>query len=527
MLTLRLEFLTGRYCASSPTNRNEAEWPPHPARVYSALVAAYHDGGPTAAGQEALEWLEGQGAPMLHFAQLSPDELEVRDVLENYVPVNDKALSDAATVRSAWGKVFAAKTAKQQAAATKKLRGAYEKTGARQTSLPKSAMDDLEHVLPETRTRQGRTFPTVIPTDPVVWLTWQVDPPEPHIAALEHICRTLSRVGHSSSLVAASWTSTPPPSEPTLVPASDGTHTLRWVGQGQLAALEDLHARDPFGEQRVMPYVATRYSLAFDKDEPVASLFGAEVLVFRRASGPRLSAQHVESLTEAVRGALMHHASDPVPAVISGHHGEAGIRGDHLAVVGLPNVGQTHANGELLGFAIAIPRSTSAANIGAIYGAIAEWEQAGAQLTLGRLGAWTLEREVSTPKIRTLRPRTWTRASRRWVTATPVLLDRNPGDLRSGSRERQQKAEHRVQELLCAACARIGLPEPISIQFTPDPLLRAAPHARAFRPPSNRRDHRPKLHVELHFDQLIEGPVLLGAGRHRGLGLFRPMPEEG
>jgi len=527
VLTLRLEFLTGRYCASSPTNRNEAEWPPHPARIYSALVAAHHDGEAAPAGREALQWLEAQGAPALHFAQLSPDELEIRDVLDNYVPVNDKALSDAATLKTAWARVFDAKTDKQRSAATKKLSTAYEKAGARQNSLSKSALGDLQHVLPDTRTRQARTFPTVVPNDPVVWLSWKVDAPQVHIAALEQLSRTLSRVGHSSSLVTASWTSSPPPSEPTLLPSADGAETLRWVERGQLEALEELHAREPFGEQRVMPYVATRYALASEEQEPVSSIFGVEMLAFRRVSGPRLSAQHVESLAEAVRGALMHHAADPVAPMVSGHHHDASVHGDHLSVVGLPNIGQPHANGELLGFALAVPRSACAADIGALYGAIASWEAAGLELRLGRLGVWKLEREVSPSKLRTLRPRTWTRPSRRWVTATPVLLDRNPGPLGAGSLEKQQKAHHRVRELLCSACVRIGLAEPVAIEFSREPFLRGAPHSKVFRPPSNRRGHRPRLHVALQFEEQIEGPVLLGAGRYRGLGLFRPMPERG
>lgn len=525
VLTLRLEFLTGRFCASSPVNRNEVEWPPHPARIYSALVAAHHDGDATAEGRAALQWLEAQHAPALHFAQLSPDELEIRDIFDNYVPVNDKALSDAATLKTAWARVFAATTDKQKAAATKKLSAAYTKAGARQASLPKSALDDLKHVLLDTRTRQARTFPTVIPRDPVVWLSWTVDAPEAHFAALEQISLTLSRVGHSSSLVATNWTSTAPPSEPTLIPTADGAESLRWVGLGQLEALEELHAREPFGEQRVMPFVPTRYALALDENDPATSSFGTEMLVFRRASGPRLPARYVESLAEAVRGALQHHATDPVPAIISGHHPDTGICGDHLAVVGLPNVGQAYANGELLGFGLALPRNSSSEDIGAVYSAIASWEKAGAELRLGRLGAWQLEREVSTPKLRTLRTWTWTQASRRWISATPVLLDRNPGPLRSGPLEKQRKAREKVRDLLCTACTRIGLPTPVSIEFSREPLLRGAAHAKSFRPPSNRRGHRPRLHVALQFEEPVEGPLLLGAGRHRGLGLFRPLPE--
>jgi CRISPR-associated protein Csb2 len=36
---------------------------------------------------------------------------------------------------------------------------------------------------------------------------------------------------------------------------------------------------------------------------------------------------------------------------------------------------------------------------------------------------------------------------------------------------------------------------------------------------------RPLVHVRLRFDTAVTGPVLLGAGRFLGLGLFLPMRE--
>jgi CRISPR-associated protein Csb2 len=37
------------------------------------------------------------------------------------------------------------------------------------------------------------------------------------------------------------------------------------------------------------------------------------------------------------------------------------------------------------------------------------------------------------------------------------------------------------------------------------------------------RIRRVQVHVRLAFDRPVRGPVLLGAGRFRGLGLFRPV----
>ena len=46
MLAIEIEFLTGRYAATAHNDRKCAEWPPHPARFFSALVAALHDHDP-------------------------------------------------------------------------------------------------------------------------------------------------------------------------------------------------------------------------------------------------------------------------------------------------------------------------------------------------------------------------------------------------------------------------------------------------------------------------------------------------
>ena len=39
MFAIRVECLTGRYVATAYDDRSRAEWPPHPARLFSALVA--------------------------------------------------------------------------------------------------------------------------------------------------------------------------------------------------------------------------------------------------------------------------------------------------------------------------------------------------------------------------------------------------------------------------------------------------------------------------------------------------------
>src|ERR1700722_10174268 len=125
MLAVELTFLTGRYVATAYDDRNRAEWPPHPARLFSAFVSAHFDSAPPVREErEALEWLEDQGAPAVHASSASQ-----REIATFFVPVNDISVvgslddeaHDVETARldiaSAEGKARAAaekKLAKQQ-----------------------------------------------------------------------------------------------------------------------------------------------------------------------------------------------------------------------------------------------------------------------------------------------------------------------------------------------------------------------------------------------------------------------------
>jgi len=88
MLAVALDLLTGRYGATEYNDRGRAEWPPHPARLFSALVAAWADAEqPDSEERAALLWLENQGAPYLACSDAS--ELARRRVVTVYVPGND------------------------------------------------------------------------------------------------------------------------------------------------------------------------------------------------------------------------------------------------------------------------------------------------------------------------------------------------------------------------------------------------------------------------------------------------------
>jgi CRISPR-associated protein Csb2 len=525
MIALRLELLTGRYVASEFNNRNRPEWPPHPARVYSALVAAYYEGGRPSGGDAALRWLESLDPPQITFSKGNERDLKI-----NYVPVNDKAISDASMVDTAWAKVAAAGTdAKQLAKAEKQLTTAYAKVAAPDKKLSKNFHAVAAHILPATRTKQPRTFPSVTPDDPVVYLAWEDTPAHEIRAGLEALARALVRIGHSSSLVTATWVSEAP--APTWVPDARGPEVLRWVSRGQLAALDSLHDGSPFAEQRVMPYTVARYREARPLVAVHSSCFSSKFVVLRRVEGPRVPILATESIADAVRRALMSHADDPTPSLITGH-GPGGVPADHdhLAVLPLANVGNAHAQGEVLGVALVAPTGLELAELQPLYSAIGRWEAASgvasdeprAVLKLGALGVWVLERSLEISPLHNLREATWVRKSTSWASVTPMVLDRHPGSMKTN----RDAAVRRMNATITAACRRIGLPAPVEIELSVAPFFKGSEDAKRFRRRNGTTDRRPLIHARLRFDEPVVGPVLLGAGRYRGLGLFRPYGEQ-
>ena len=107
-LALTWEYLTGYAVATDPSSRERAEWPPHPARLFLALAAAWFETEPPsddhaahaewAAEGAALKWLESLGDPELLLPEVTADAH--RTMVTVYVPVNDKAGPSAASLQS-------------------------------------------------------------------------------------------------------------------------------------------------------------------------------------------------------------------------------------------------------------------------------------------------------------------------------------------------------------------------------------------------------------------------------------------
>jgi CRISPR-associated protein Csb2 len=533
MLAIEVELLTGRYAATAHNDRARPEWPPHPARFFSALVAALHDRDEVDPEERAaLTWLEEQAAPSL---RVDPEsKVGVRQVRNVFVPVNDVTLGLDSDVRDAEIALHRAEGAGKRRAAEKRLESARRAPMEVEAKFSDKELKTAVTLLPERRTRQVRTFPVVLPATPTFVFVWPAADVTPHRGAIDRLCSRVTRLGHSSSLVRCAVVDREV--TPTLTPADDGNVVLRVIGRGQLTRLEEAFERHQGEQSRVLPARPQRYrsvSVHPVVARPAESIFSDDWIVFERVGGARPVASRTTDVARALRGALIEvHGHKDLPATLSGHTEHGPAAEPHVAFVPLPFVGNQHADGALMGVALVVPRAISESDRALLLRLIAKWELERADSR----GALTLARGTLPPFIvrrvelsakTTLDPRRWCHSATRFITATPIALDRNPGDLRSNRDSAARKAAVEAQSSIVEACFRVVGMRPTSVEVSLSPLLPGAQHVREFLPWPGRpgRTPRVRVHADIRFDAPVSGPLLLGAGRYFGLGLCLPVED--
>ncbi|HET9255995.1 MAG TPA: type I-U CRISPR-associated protein Csb2 [Pseudonocardiaceae bacterium] len=552
MLAVALDLLTGRYGATEYNDRGRAEWPPHPARLFSALVAAWADAEePDASERAALQWLEGLGAPQL--ACSGADDVARRSVVTVYVPGNDPtALRSSVDARDA-ARVVAEQALAQaqdsgdavalhratraihteQTAYRDALRRASRATGTESASMIAAALE----MLPENRNRQPRSFPVVTPARPTIWFMWPAaDPDESTRAALDGLLARVARIGHSSTLVSCRLA--PECDQPvTLLPRPDGATVLRVPGAGLLDRLEREYARHHSSAPRLLPAAMTTYGspAALREPEPVGVHSGDWIVL----DLPRQLAVHLTrslELARAVREALIEHTGPLETGLISGR-----FPGDqprpHLAVVPLPSVGHRWADGTVRGVALMLPRGEPLEPLESV---LRSWRRSGFEVRLeNRDAPVTFDPPRVVPANEgwsespmPLRRASWCRPSQRWVSVTPVALDRFVRDLHHPVRH--DRADEQVREVVSRSCLHTGLPEPVEVVISPVGMITGVPRTgcggRGAFPrfvAAGSGQPRQTVHVSVSFAQKVRGPVLLGAGRYLGYGLFLPIQDPG
>ena len=558
-LTLGWEYLTGYATATDRSNRERVEWPPHPARVFMALAAAWFETGEDLREGAALQWLESLDDPILRIP--SKEQVSERSLVTVFVPVNDKAGPSAAILDSA-------------------------------PTL--------------TRNRQPRTFPRVWVGEGRCFLHWTNAPrADEHSEALTRLCEKVTRIGHSSSLVRM-WLGNEEGIDSEMskwIPDEGvGDLQLRRVASGTLAMLADLFNRadrdrhealtekivalaiqrkrvtgkgsaarkaeiaadilnlteeretlNPRPPIRPTMGLWVAYRSAKSTLDPAISsgYFDPEVLILRQMQGPRLPIISSLSVTRALRGAVMAHCIQPPPPWVSGHVPEGQPLRDgngHLAMIPLPFVGSQYADGHLLGAALVFPHHVDRRERGRVLGPLlldAEGQPRLVTLTLGSLGIWTLEKRDWSETREALTAENWTahpRGCQTWASVTPVVFDRFP----KTDREKDRSGwVDEMCDIVSEACKRIGLPKLHAADFGTTCWHRGSPRAigkrRTLRgqpgsdlllgdgfppyPSKGSNAVRLQMHVWLQFSEPIVGPIILGAGRFHGYGLCKPWKE--
>lgn len=497
MIALGIRYLSG-YAAAMDLARQKPEWPVHPGRVFLAMAAAHYETGTAPEERAALEWLEGQPPPTI-----SASAGCERSIYKAYVPVND-------THNGIIG-----------------------------------------------RSRQERSFPKIWLEDDTAYLTWPADPSPAIRDSLTGLCRKVTRIGHSASMVQM-WLVDPlTQPAPNWIPDDSASARFRVPESGTLASCdaafngaaiaqyELLAAQLKTATAKNKKLLASRIEEAFPEGRPesqrptlprwqgyapvslprtgptpVPGPFEPAILVLTKREGSNLGLQATLALTGALRNALIKSAAaeGPVPEWITGHAPDGSpTRHPHLAVFPLPFVEREHADGHVMGLAIAIPRNidrVSQEALGAFLFDAATGEERRIEIWTS-YWRWTLETESSVNPPVALQSRTWTASSKTWATVTPVVLHHHPKKNRSWDIERI------VREAFLSAL----LPEPETLTIRAASYFEGAGHARDM-PTFN--EGGPNLsnyqtHVIATFPEPVVGPILVGRGRFRGYGLFRPI----
>lgn len=292
MIAIEVEFLTGISYGAQYNNPKVAEFPPHPSKLFAALVAAYEERGLGTDARSALEWLETQDAPSI-FANPPTSDGRGRDVHTVFVPT------------------------------------CYDKDQVGSTQ-----------------------FPAFTPDDPHLWYIWS-DASDIHAPSLQRISENVTYLGTSMSPVRVRVHDSPP--APTLKPDPNGRIRLRTPSRGWLRHLEEVYEQRKV-RKNIQPGSGhtTAYSIVTEPQAQCPASAYQNAYVFRLPQG--VAPETTSKISSTVRKAILSLCPEPIPSIISGHNGDGTpIKSPHMAITPLLDAGHRHADGHVLGFAIWVP----------------------------------------------------------------------------------------------------------------------------------------------------------------------------
>lgn len=473
MLVLEVAWLTSAYEAEI---NGEAEWPPHPARAFGALVSVADPGSEDDA---ALRWLESLSPPMVS-APVAVSSERQAFVITNAEESKDKHQSHLG------------------------------------------------------RTSGSRDWRRSLPASPVVRMMWpDADPPIDVANRLDQLARRVPYLGRSTSPALLSFhIRLPDNSEDldTYSPDPSGRHRLRVPHPGYLdelrAAFQDTLLDRP--RARVISYrCSTDPSVAAPEVAHPASWPHLVTLGFD--PGSEVDGRHAMKVAAAFKAALLSRLGKPIAGddwaplspksmeLLHGHYSHAAEpRRRQCAVMALPFVNHGHASGNILGVGLAISPHLETEVLGPLLRLLgldrppAEGPRLNT-LQVGSLGRLVLRRADGRS---TVSSRRWTQPAKQWDTVLPIVLERYP------------RRGYTLVDAVADGCLWAGLERPVEVDLHPVSPVPGAPHLIWSQMRHSDGPPRPAVHASLHFARPVHGPVLVGHMRHLGLGLCLPSASQ-
>ncbi|MFN3413870.1 MAG: type I-U CRISPR-associated protein Csb2 [Thermoanaerobaculum sp.] len=457
-LVMSVRFYDHRY--HGQFGDGEVEWPPAPFRLFQALLAGTGSfGGPTTEEKHALRWLEKQPPPLIR----APVP-EGTGKLLLFVPANQ---ADVAVNR--------------QDRLTGKL--------ARYAFFAPDSCPEVHYIWPLGEAQAPSSLFSL--AQRLLALGWGVDQASAHAQLMnEEALQKLSGI---------LWR---PVGQGGLGPS----YRVPTVGslEDLLAAYETFRDRLPAPRHYRPPRPPRVFATCVYL--PDTALPHRPFAVFRLPEGLAFRQENTAKVAAMVRGLAIKAAQqDGLPdaeTFVAGHVQGAVETPPRFSYAPLPSIGHPHADGLLRRIVVAEPLGGD--------GSRAQWAQ------------WALHNAVLTDeegnqlgRLRVLEAldgvvRCYWGPSRSWSSVTPVIL---PGF--------DDRKPTKALKLLREALGHAGIPEKavVDARLQKAPFWPSSSHPSRYFCPEYLRG-LPRWHVQLVFSEPVLGPILVGAGRHVGLGLF-------
>lgn len=467
-LLFSIRFLDDRYHGLTD-NGEKAEWPPSPFRVFLALVAGNARGPKLSESiRSALRWLESLDPPDIIAPQAQQGRVSLTYVLNN-TPDRSRA--------------------------------------------PKTA------------------HPTVLNGDRLVQYAWKFDVSQPnateYVGTLKEAARHINALGWGIDLAIGYGEiveQLPSPTELRVhyraaATVFFGGLELRVPRRDSLASLERTYA--DFLRRYELPGI-TKLESAGAIYKPHRYIVGTArpSVVFRlvNADGDTVSVQHklISPLVGMMKAlanrphVVVSLGQDVIDREIKGHPKES--TGDRVSVLPLPTIRQGPTDGRIRRIMLAQPQESNGALCDRL-GQLFDGQELAPLSDEKRFPSIFLERIARRDTVLPY----YTGISCVWASVTPVLL---PGyDDRKDHHGDHQKRLARAEQLVRKALRQANINVPSQVELSRVPYWVGSLHAQNYRP-REKLAHYPCWHVRLTFDRPFTGPLVIGAGRHCGFGVF-------